>query len=205
MVSSYSYTADGAALPVRVAGDPALDFCNTLAGWGEPEPKEYLRGYRVLVLWTRDAGLVDGRAAARLATRDGAGVLRRALRLREALRETVLGRAGWEVVAEEAERSAAAARLTPRGWELPERDDLPLLAVARAAADFLLSEHAPVGECPGTGCGWLFLDPRGRRRWCSMATCGNRAKQRRYASLRKRGSTSRSPRLSSSSTSVQPR
>ena len=37
-----------------------------------------------------------------------------------------------------------------------------------------------VGECPS--CGWLFLDTsrNGRRRWCSMATCGSRDKARRY-------------------------
>jgi predicted RNA-binding Zn ribbon-like protein len=28
---------------------------------------------------------------------------------------------------------------------------------------------------PGVDCGSLFLDPRGRRRWCDMAACGNRA------------------------------
>jgi predicted RNA-binding Zn ribbon-like protein len=36
-----------------------------------------------------------------------------------------------------------------------------------------------VRTCPS--CGWLFLDARGRRRWCSMATCGNRAKVRAHA------------------------
>lgn len=37
-----------------------------------------------------------------------------------------------------------------------------------------------IGECPS--CGWLFLDTsrNGRRRWCSMATCGSRDKARRY-------------------------
>jgi predicted RNA-binding Zn ribbon-like protein len=32
--------------------------------------------------------------------------------------------------------------------------------------------------CPGSGCGGRFLDqsPAGRRRWCSMAVCGNRHK-----------------------------
>ncbi|MGE5829869.1 MAG: CGNR zinc finger domain-containing protein [Micromonosporaceae bacterium] len=38
-----------------------------------------------------------------------------------------------------------------------------------------------MSACPGEICGWLFADPRGRRRWCSMAWCGNRAKARRYA------------------------
>jgi predicted RNA-binding Zn ribbon-like protein len=37
-----------------------------------------------------------------------------------------------------------------------------------------------IGACPS--CGWLFLDTskNGRRRWCSMATCGARDKARRH-------------------------
>ena len=36
-----------------------------------------------------------------------------------------------------------------------------------------------VRRCPGRNCGWLFLDTSGRRRWCSMSTCGSREKMRR--------------------------
>jgi predicted RNA-binding Zn ribbon-like protein len=36
-----------------------------------------------------------------------------------------------------------------------------------------------VTRCPGRGCGWLFLNNSGRRRWCSMSTCGSRDKMRR--------------------------
>jgi predicted RNA-binding Zn ribbon-like protein len=36
-----------------------------------------------------------------------------------------------------------------------------------------------VRRCPGRRCGWLFLDTSGRRRWCSMTTCGSREKMRR--------------------------
>lgn len=36
-----------------------------------------------------------------------------------------------------------------------------------------------VSRCPGRGCGWLFLNTSGRRRWCSMSTCGSRDKMRR--------------------------
>ncbi len=36
-----------------------------------------------------------------------------------------------------------------------------------------------VSRCPGRGCGWLFLNASGRRRWCSMSTCGSRDKMRR--------------------------
>jgi predicted RNA-binding Zn ribbon-like protein len=36
-----------------------------------------------------------------------------------------------------------------------------------------------VSRCPGRDCGWLFLNTSGRRRWCSMSTCGSRDKMRR--------------------------
>lgn len=59
----------------------------------------------------------------------------------------------------------------------------PLRPIVRSAAELLVSEDLDrVRECPGTGCTWLFLDQsRNRsRRWCSMTTCGNRAKARRH-------------------------
>jgi predicted RNA-binding Zn ribbon-like protein len=64
---------------------------------------------------------------------------------------------------------APAAR-TPRGV---------LAMIAADAADLLgtdLRERLRI--CPGPGCRGRFLDdsPAGRRRWCSMAVCGNRNK-----------------------------
>jgi predicted RNA-binding Zn ribbon-like protein len=44
---------------------------------------------------------------------------------------------------------------------------------------------ARVHRCPGPACGWLFLDTSGRRRWCSMATCGSRVKMRRLYARRR--------------------
>jgi predicted RNA-binding Zn ribbon-like protein len=65
---------------------------------------------------------------------------------------------------------------------------LPLLAVARAAEDLLTSPaRAEVRACPGDDCGWLFVDPRGLRRWCDMAWCGNRAKVRAHAARARTG------------------
>jgi len=47
----------------------------------------------------------------------------------------------------------------------------------------LLEQHprSDIRACGDEECGWLFLDPSGRRRWCEMSVCGNRAKVRRYA------------------------
>lgn len=57
----------------------------------------------------------------------------------------------------------------------------PLL---RDAAELLVTEDpARIRRCQGAGCERLFLDTSkaGRRRWCRMQTCGNRAKARRHA------------------------
>ncbi|MBN3788100.1 ABATE domain-containing protein [Burkholderia sp. Ac-20353] len=58
--------------------------------------------------------------------------------------------------------------------------------VALAAADLLTSGNlARMRICSSHDCDWLFLDTSksGRRRWCQMDVCGNRAKARRHAEL----------------------
>jgi predicted RNA-binding Zn ribbon-like protein len=42
-----------------------------------------------------------------------------------------------------------------------------------------------VSHCPGRDCGWLFLNISGRRRWCSMSTCGSREKMRQLHQRRR--------------------
>jgi predicted RNA-binding Zn ribbon-like protein len=52
--------------------------------------------------------------------------------------------------------------------------------IAEAMAEMLCTEDfRKVHVCEGPGCGFLFVDRTGNgtRRWCSMAACGNRAKQ----------------------------
>ena len=64
-----------------------------------------------------------------------------------------------------------------RRWQSPESLLLPL---ARSLADLVCTENFTyVKACEGPECTLLFVDrTRGRaRRWCSMAVCGNRAKQ----------------------------
>ena len=190
-----SYSVDGLVVPASVGGHPALDFCNTRAGWGGPRPKEYLHTYDHLAVWARENGLLEAAVAARLrraAARDPGGaaaMVRRAVVFRDALYAVLIGparRRDWDAVNVEASRAVSASALrpgTPATWELVGTGlELALLAVARVAADLLTSPAAArVGACPGAGCGWAFVDPRGRRRWCSMAWCGNRNKVRRHA------------------------
>jgi predicted RNA-binding Zn ribbon-like protein len=64
-----------------------------------------------------------------------------------------------------------------RRWRSPES---LLLPIAEALAKFVCEEDfANVKACEGHSCTLVFADhTRGRaRRWCSMAICGNRAKQ----------------------------
>ena len=60
-----------------------------------------------------------------------------------------------------------------------------LEALIAASAISILTdkrENARLKMCPGHNCGWLFIDEtkNARRRWCSMETCGNRAKATRH-------------------------
>jgi predicted RNA-binding Zn ribbon-like protein len=77
-----------------------------------------------------------------------------------------------------------------RRWHSPESLLLPL---ARSLADLVcMEDFTHVKACEGLACTLLFVDrTRGHvRRWCSMAICGNRAKQsahrRRAQRTRKR-------------------
>jgi predicted RNA-binding Zn ribbon-like protein len=199
--SHVNYVAGGLLVPEPLAGEPALELCNTYAGWGEEAGREYLLAYEHFAVWARERGLVGAGDAARLLEESRARpaeaerVLARARGLRAAFHAIAVGEADDDArasVAHEAERAASGARLewTADGaaWSLPPTLEQPLLAAAAAVAAFLtVAEPVRVGRCPGHGCGWLFADPRGRRRWCSMAVCGNRAKVRRHAERARRG------------------
>jgi predicted RNA-binding Zn ribbon-like protein len=67
-----------------------------------------------------------------------------------------------------------------RRWDRPET---LLLPIADAMASLVCDEDfTHVKACEGAACTLLFVDrTRGaRRRWCSMAVCGNRGKQARF-------------------------
>jgi len=72
------------------------------------------------------------------------------------------------------------------GWEVDVKSGtaLALLApVLWTAGDLLAGPRLErVRRCANPECGWLFLDDSraGKRRWCSMSSCGNRAKARRH-------------------------
>jgi predicted RNA-binding Zn ribbon-like protein len=193
---------DGYPMPPLLAGHPGLELCNTWAGWDSPPSphRDWLRDFDRLAVWTGHTGLLPAadlgplRAHAAADPAAAARVLDDVRALRTALHDVLLDPADGESfahVARQARRATAAAVLTrddgAARWVLPTDVglELPLLACARAAADLLTDPACgTVRSCPGDECGWLFLDARGRRRWCSMAVCGNRAKVRAYAHRR---------------------
>jgi predicted RNA-binding Zn ribbon-like protein len=83
---------------------------------------------------------------------------------------------------------SGAARNSAR-WQLQfvareQRLEWLLAAVARSGAE-IISEgpEAPVRICANPQCGLFFYDTSrtGKRRWCSMAVCGNRHKVAQHA------------------------
>ena len=181
----------------------ALDFANTWEDRGRPET-DRLASYAHLVAFAAQAGLIDGRqrdalmARARRHPDAAARALAITRRLREAVYRTFSGLAsGAGVDPDDLERlsagvarAAARLHLEPDGegfaWKwrgLEAALDAPLAPIARSAAELLTGgDLARVRECDGQSCTWLFLDSsRNRsRRWCSMESCGNRAKARRH-------------------------
>jgi predicted RNA-binding Zn ribbon-like protein len=61
-------------------------------------------------------------------------------------------------------------------WTAPEQLLQPL---AEAISDLIChADFRRIRNCNGSDCALMFLDrtKAGGRRWCSMTTCGNRAK-----------------------------
>jgi predicted RNA-binding Zn ribbon-like protein len=88
--------------------------------------------------------------------------------------------------------AAAEGRLVARegAWTLEWTAEDPRRVRFAVAADAVAllrdGRRLPrVRRCPGRNCGWLFLDLSGRRRWCSMTTCGSREKMRRMYERRR--------------------
>ena len=173
---------------LHIAADhPVLDFLNTV-----PQ----VNG-RPLELWLSDADVADWLVrqgwhdAATLAAADRTGLLEAARSLREAVRTLVARRKQGEAL-EPAVLNGLLARAASH-LELVEengkirlmrrrrlRTPADLLApVAEAAAELLAAgDFHLIRKCEDPTCSLWFYDrtKSHRRRWCSMAACGNRNK-----------------------------
>jgi hypothetical protein len=192
---SHLELVQGVVLPKPVGAHPVLDFVNTRSEWTTrgPARTEWLTSYEAFLIWNSYVGLLSPATVFRLIEQTGSSpteVTRRlqaTLDFRVDLYDVLTGQATestFEAAARLIEKASGRRRLVRSDdeltWELREDLALPLHNLALLAGELLTSPSRDhVRTCPS--CGWLFLDPRGRRRWCSMATCGNRAKVRAHA------------------------
>ncbi|WP_103517550.1 BTAD domain-containing putative transcriptional regulator [Streptomyces sp. SM10] len=180
-------------LPWNAGGHPALEFCNTYAGWGGTHPpgSEWLRSYATLAVWAGHMDLADDRLVswlleqARQHPEKAAAALDEAREFRGDLYACLTDpddARAFKAVARVVEDTGRVSVFT-RGEDglgrwLPSRAAglrLPVCAAARSASELLADPRRfTIRTCPSEDCGWLFLDQRGRRRWCSLATCGSR-------------------------------
>ena len=191
--------------PAIFVGDaPALDFLNSIATPVDATI-DWIDDGKGLLEWLKQARLapLDAletiRAAAPPSELDSAAD--QARRLREWFRDLIQRHMGRPLSLETLEELQPLNRLlerdetfrritmqretgqtsleleTMRRWRSPEA---LLLPIEEALAQFVCTENfSNVKSCRAEACTLLFVDhTRGRvRRWCSMALCGNRAKQ----------------------------
>ncbi len=179
-----------------------LDFVNSDVSARGPDA---LYDFERFVGWLEAARLLDHERAAsmrRRALQQPAGalaVLGDARRVRSVLRS--LAERGFSVPAIRHDalneinrvmgRSAGTRRVEIQSDGTFARTFVPvgdafaglLISIVESAADALiLGELLRVRRCADPRCGRVFQDEtkNGRRRWCDMATCGNRAKAARH-------------------------
>lgn len=170
--------------PWFIAENTALDFINTLA-MSEKGQHDFLQSDDDVRAWLYQAG-IQAEAG------QPGELLARARKLREMIRQLVAARKNGDALALEnlndylaaaqshlqlstdAHGAVQIARIFPHD---------PLGVIAEQAADLLAhGTFEYIRQCEHPDCTLWFIDKTKahRRRWCSMALCGNRAKVARF-------------------------
>jgi predicted RNA-binding Zn ribbon-like protein len=188
-----------------LGGRLAVDFANAPSYPAAPYAE---LSWEELILFLQAARIVSSERGAELLSlpqidpASASLLLARAIRLRDALREAL----GALVRKSRVSPVCAAPinevlRITEGHDELVQREgawrlefvaregglDWLLAAIARSAAEILMEgTDARVRICANPACGLFFCDTSRthRRRWCSMAVCGNRHKVASFARRR---------------------
>ncbi|MGF6756964.1 CGNR zinc finger domain-containing protein [Paraburkholderia sp. GAS42] len=189
--------------PIFVADARGLDFLNSVATPVDEEV-DWISDGEGLLAWLEQAGLVPRTALEAIRIRSTAAELNdvaaRARVLREWFRGFVQKRKGRPLTARDLRELEPLNQLLERDeqhgeivtnvlagvttfelranrrWQSSESLLMPIAeALARVVCD---EDFTHVKACEGPRCTLMFADhTRGHaRRWCSMATCGNRAK-----------------------------
>lgn len=175
--------------PFFIGDDLALDFLNSVIGQ-DPQRIEGLVDDAQVLAWLAQTGLPVEHALTSVVDKPGA-LHKAATALREHARELVEQRSAGQVG-----EPHLLNRLLARGqaygelhWQsstpellLRQRMSKPedlLLPVAQAVAELLAhGDFSLVRKCESPACTLWFIDrtKSHKRRWCSMAVCGNRMK-----------------------------
>ncbi len=192
---------------------PCLDLVNTEAV-SAGEPVDLLQGFGDLADWLGEAGVLEAPAARSARERwegkaEAAAVFRLALTLRTSLRRMVQrlseGKGATEDQVETINRVLAERpayrQLVRKGKgfssslvSVHESAAHLLVPVAESAAWLLeQGDLSLLRRCENPRCVLFFYDTtrNGRRRWCSMAGCGSRAKAAAYYRRSRAGKVSR--------------
>src|SRR5690625_1300516 len=186
-----------------VGGHLALDFVNTAGGRTKTRDIERLIRLPDALDWAHAAGVLTAVEYEQLVSRvdqdpsEAEGVLPDLNAQRDALNTFLLSgvegtgcppsardRVHDDIAMAYRQARLSSSFLTDPAWVVDVGDAGARLLgqrLALAAAELLAStQRSQIGVCGR--CSWLFLDPSPsrRRRWCSMATCGNRAKAQRH-------------------------
>jgi predicted RNA-binding Zn ribbon-like protein len=185
--------------------DAALDFLNTL-DLDDGQLVEHFSEPADAGAWFTERGLVHPDALPRWTDHD----LDRVRQVRRALRDVV------EAVVDQRRPAAgsvelvnstlearqparleldgSAVRIGHRHAEAPVADALAVIAEA-IVDEIAAGRPERLRVCANDRCRWTFFDssPTGRRRWCDMATCGNRAKAARHRARAKAEAQTKAP------------
>ena len=184
--------------------DTAFDFLNTLE-LENGSLVERLSSLDTAVAWLVDAGVASDATAVTGHARSAAerdDVLHRLIATRTALRDVAHAVAHEQAPPRSAIVEVNRALASRERIELVAADDGvrlghshvgdPIDDVLARIAEPIVREigfgrEARFRICANDTCRWIFFDESrpGNRRWCDMATCGNRAKARRHRARQK--------------------
>ena len=187
------------------AGRLPLDFANTAYWHASNQPLETIEDYHDLVAWSQEAQLLNKSEAASLlvnaedAPKEATKALQKVVSIRDVIYRIIAAVAEGEepnesdlgifnqALAAGMEKTKIITTSNGFEWTWGKSDrafDQMLWPILRATAELLTSQDIKrVGQCADDrGCGYLFYDTSRNhsRRWCSMDSCGNRAKAQRH-------------------------
>jgi predicted RNA-binding Zn ribbon-like protein len=183
-----------------------LDFINTDDLW--PVPHDHLESPEAALNWLVDHDLLHREARSHLlahyagAPQAGAEMVARLRRVRQAMRGVLeaaaTGRAPQAADLEEMNRALRTHYIyelvpAPDGVSLDHRhqgdpvDGATARLAESIARELIQGDTSRLRVCENNLCRWVFKDTSrtGKRKWCSMRSCGNRAKVARHRARRR--------------------